>query len=97
MEPAASKLCQAGAQQACQDEEQAGLGWPGKNKQRHQKKKKAASTVESNKVRQNPNQGLAHHPWGRGGDSTRSGSLPPKEAQGCLVSDKPGSLLYWGA
>lgn len=34
MEPTASKLCQAGVQQASQDEEQAGLDWPGRNRQR---------------------------------------------------------------
>lgn len=34
LEPAASKLCQARVQQASQDEEQAGLDWPGRNRQR---------------------------------------------------------------
>ena len=62
MEPTTSKLCQAGVQQASQDEEQAGLDWPGKNRQRQ---KNAASIVELYKVRQNRDQLLAHRSRGR--------------------------------
>lgn len=83
LEPTASKLCQAGVQQASQDEEQAGLDWPGRNRQRQ----KCSVNCGSEQDEAEPRPVACS--WLPRQTGPLSGPLPFKEAWvECL--DKPG-------